>query len=117
MRALRLLVLASLAGAAPAVAPGTTTARAPTNTLRFLTGGLSCNGGVCALASGNVGANYEAEHCDSGCSVLEQPSRLHRDLRQPAAGTVHALDLRLLRRRDRRHTDAGRNVHIHDQGT
>jgi hypothetical protein len=32
--------------------------RTQTSTLRFITSGLSCSGGVCALGSGNVGANY-----------------------------------------------------------
>jgi Putative Ig domain len=32
--------------------------RTQTSTLRFITSGLSCTNGVCALGSGNVGANY-----------------------------------------------------------
>jgi large repetitive protein len=32
--------------------------RTQTSTLRFITSGLSCSNGVCALGSGNVGANY-----------------------------------------------------------
>jgi hypothetical protein len=43
-----------------------TTAR--TSTLRFLTGGLSCSGGVCALATGNVGAGYGQNIAIDGAS-------------------------------------------------
>lgn len=48
-------VLASLAMTAAVTAAQTPT---HTSTLRFITSGLSCTNGVCALGSGNVGANY-----------------------------------------------------------
>ena len=48
-------LLASLGLTAVATASPT---RTQTSTLRFITSGLSCTSGVCALGSGNVGANY-----------------------------------------------------------
>jgi hypothetical protein len=66
MRALKSLLPISLAVALLAVAPGVTTAR--THTVRFLTGGLNCTGGVCALASGNVGASYGQNIAIAGAS-------------------------------------------------
>jgi hypothetical protein len=48
-------LLASLGLTAVATASPT---RTQTSTLRFITSGLSCTNGVCALGSGNVGANY-----------------------------------------------------------
>jgi hypothetical protein len=48
-------LLASLGLAAVVTASPT---RTQTSTLRFITSGLSCTNGVCALGSGNVGANY-----------------------------------------------------------
>jgi hypothetical protein len=48
-------VLASLGLTAVVTASPT---RSQTSTLRFITSGLSCSNGVCALGSGNVGANY-----------------------------------------------------------
>jgi hypothetical protein len=50
-------VLASLALAAVVTASPTRT-QTQTGTLRFITSGLSCANGVCALGPGNVGANY-----------------------------------------------------------
>jgi hypothetical protein len=62
------LVLVSLAVVALAVAPAITTARTRPTTLHFLTDGLSCSGGVCALASGNVGASYGQNIAIAGAS-------------------------------------------------
>jgi hypothetical protein len=61
-------MLASLGVAALAVAPALTAARTHPETLRFLTGGLSCSGGVCSLASGNVGASYGQNIAVTGAS-------------------------------------------------
>jgi large repetitive protein len=52
------------------------TSSARTSPLRFITAGLSCSGGVCALGSGNVGANYGQDlaitggSCGRPCSTL-----------------------------------------------
>jgi hypothetical protein len=61
-------MLVSLAVVALALAPGVTAARTRTNTLHFDTAGLSCSGGVCALASGNVGASYGQNIAVNGAS-------------------------------------------------
>jgi large repetitive protein len=66
VRARRSLTLVSLAVGLIAVAPAVTAAR--THTLRFLTDGLNCTGGVCALASGNVGASYGQNIAIEGAS-------------------------------------------------
>jgi hypothetical protein len=62
-------MLVSLALVLLAVAPAVTTARTRP-TLHFLTNGLglNCTGGVCALASGNVGASYGQNIAVTGAS-------------------------------------------------
>jgi Putative Ig domain len=68
--AIGLLLL--LSGPSASAFPGQTSTR----TLRFITTGLVCSGGVCALGSGKVGANYgqdiaiTGESCGSPCSTL-----------------------------------------------
>jgi hypothetical protein len=52
---------------APAVAP------ARPSSLRFVTGGLSCSGGVCALATGTVGASYGQNIAITGASSSSMP--------------------------------------------
>jgi hypothetical protein len=60
-------MLVSLALVLLAVVPAVTAARTRT-TLHFLTDGLNCSGGVCALASGNVGASYGQNIAVAGAS-------------------------------------------------
>jgi hypothetical protein len=53
------------------IAPAVTTARP--SSLRFVTGGLSCSGGVCALASGTVGGSYGQNIAIAGASSSSLP--------------------------------------------
>jgi hypothetical protein len=71
---LRVTVLAAVLAAAILALPASAGARA--GHLHFITSGLTCSGGVCALAAGSVGANYgqnlaiAGESCGSPCVSL-----------------------------------------------
>jgi hypothetical protein len=62
MRIRKLLLPAVLAGVLASLGLTAVVTASPTRTqtsaLRFITSGLGCSNGVCALGSGNVGANY-----------------------------------------------------------
>jgi hypothetical protein len=71
---LRITAIAAVLAAGILAVPASAGARA--GHLHFITTGLSCSGGVCALAGGSVGANYgqnlaiAGESCGRPCSSL-----------------------------------------------
>ena len=78
LRARGAVILAVVGGIAVlgAVSAGSARPAAHRSPLKFITTGLSCTNGVCALGSGNVGANYGQDiaitggSCGSPCSSL-----------------------------------------------